>query len=102
MSFTRFYSVSNLIYDPAIAPTKAIQNVYAHDNSHWQQPSRPRYDTTYRSEFINRIRHPVCILLTQWNCVLFFFIHTMINYIYRNIPHGINNIFRIQIAKYIE
>ncbi len=61
--------------DPAIAPTKAIQNIYAHDNSHWQQPSRPRYDTTYRTEFINRIRHPVCILLTQWNCVLFFHTH---------------------------
>ncbi|CAF2421699.1 unnamed protein product [Rotaria sp. Silwood2] len=58
MAFSRFYPVSGLIYDPDIAPTKAIQNVHAHDSAQWQQPSKQRFDTTYRTEYINRIRHP--------------------------------------------
>ncbi|CAF0961782.1 unnamed protein product [Rotaria sordida] len=58
MAFTRFYPVSGLIYDPDLAPTKAIQNVHAHDYAQWPQPSKQRFDTTYRSEYINRIRHP--------------------------------------------
>ncbi|CAF0832311.1 unnamed protein product [Rotaria sp. Silwood1] len=49
-------SIQNI--DPDLAPTKAIQNVHAHDNAQWQQPSKQRFDTTYRTEYINRIRHP--------------------------------------------
>jgi hypothetical protein len=47
--------------DPDLSPTKAIQHVNAHDYAQWQQPPKPRFDTTYRTEYINRIRHPVCI-----------------------------------------
>lgn len=49
--------------DPDFVPNKALQHVHAVDNAQWQQPTRPRFDTTYRTEYINRIRHPVCIHL---------------------------------------
>jgi hypothetical protein len=45
--------------DPAIAPTKPIQNVVAADHSQWQHQPKSRFDTTYRAEFINRFRNPV-------------------------------------------
>lgn len=44
--------------DPDIAPTKALQHVQQVDYGQWPQQSKSRYDTTYRTEYINRLRHP--------------------------------------------
>jgi len=65
--------------DPALAPTKAIQNIQALDDSHWQQQPRARFDTTYRTEFINRIRHPVRIVFENENLDLFVFLFINFN-----------------------
>lgn len=50
--------MSSHIYDPAVAPTKPIQHISDADNARFQnfQPTS-RFDTTYRAEFINRIRN---------------------------------------------
>ncbi|CAF0878807.1 unnamed protein product [Adineta steineri] len=45
-------------FDPDLAPTKSIQHVHAIDQAQWPQQNRQRFDTTYRTEYINRIRHP--------------------------------------------
>ncbi|CAF3667299.1 unnamed protein product [Rotaria sordida] len=45
--------------DPAIAPTKPIQHVTALDNSKSQHQNISRFDTTYRTEYTNRIRNHV-------------------------------------------
>ncbi|CAF3580319.1 unnamed protein product [Rotaria socialis] len=44
--------------DPDLAPTKTIQHAHAQDSPQWPQQTKSRFDTTYRTEFINRIRHP--------------------------------------------
>jgi hypothetical protein len=64
--------------DPDLAPSKAIQNVVAHDAAQWQPVSQQKFDTTYRTEFINRARHPVCI-----NKNSLFFTRTKDNFIYK-------------------
>ncbi|CAF1276812.1 unnamed protein product [Rotaria magnacalcarata] len=57
MAFTRYYPVSSHIYDPAVAPTKPIQNVTAIDSAKFQNGNTARFDTTYRTEYINRLRN---------------------------------------------
>ncbi|CAF0823317.1 unnamed protein product [Adineta ricciae] len=44
--------------DPDLAPTKYIQHVHAVDSAQWPLNAKQRFDTTYRTEYTNRIRHP--------------------------------------------
>jgi hypothetical protein len=57
--------------DPAVAPTKPIQHITTADNSLWRNEPKGRFDTTYRAEYINRIRNKVCI--TSYHSLILFF-----------------------------
>ena len=59
--FFSFYFSS----DPDLAPTKALQHVQQVDYGQWPQQSKSRFDTTYRSEYINRLRHPVSVFISS-------------------------------------
>ncbi|CAF1263405.1 unnamed protein product, partial [Didymodactylos carnosus] len=58
MAFTRHYPHSGFIYDPLIQPTKPIQHINQLDSPRFQQIPKGRFDTTYRTEYSNRQRHP--------------------------------------------
>lgn len=53
MAFSQKYPVSSYFYDPAIAPTKQMNNLQKTDSNGVMNMQTGRYDTTYRREFLN-------------------------------------------------
>ncbi len=58
-NFTFFYLKNQS--DPAIQPTKPIQNLQIKDETQQRRIPKGRYDTTYRREYLNF--NDVCTLL---------------------------------------
>ena len=57
--FDNMFHFSLFSSDPDLSPTKTIQNVHTMDNARWPQQPQGRFDTTYRTEYVNRLQHPV-------------------------------------------